>query len=279
MARALQTASLSFGLVNIPIKLYTAATSKSVHFHMLHAKDGSRVHQQLVCNAEEKVVTRKDIVKGYEVHNGKYVEVSEKELNALEAEANRNVEIAEFVPLEAIDPVYFEKTYYLGPDKGGEKPYRLLTKVLHDKKCAAIAQFVMRGKENLVVIRPSGEEHLLLNVLYYADEVREMEGIEVPKAKVSTKEVGLAANLVEQLLTDTWKPEKYQDSYRQRVLELIRRKEKGEEMVEQPPEKQAPVLDLMAALKRSLEKTPSRQPRRRAARPQKAARTQHRKAG
>src|SRR5919197_3483685 len=110
MTRALQTASLSFGLVNIPIKLYTAATSKAVHFHMLHAKDGSRVHQQLVCNAEEKVITRKEIVKGYEVHKGKYVELTEKELNTLEAEANRNVEIAEFVPIDAIDPVYFEKT-------------------------------------------------------------------------------------------------------------------------------------------------------------------------
>jgi DNA end-binding protein Ku len=142
MPRALQTASLSFGLVNIPVKLYTAATSKAVSFHMLHDKDGSRVHQQLICNAEGKAVSRKELVKGFEIRKGHYVEVTEKELKSLEAEANRNVEILEFVPLRALDPVYFEKTYYLGPDRGAEKPYRLLADAMDNAEKVAIASFV-----------------------------------------------------------------------------------------------------------------------------------------
>jgi DNA end-binding protein Ku len=256
MARAIQTASLSFGLVNIPVKLYTAATSKAVSFHMLHDKDSSRVHQQLVCNAEEKAVSRKELVKGFEISKGRYVEVTEKELKSLEAEANRNVEILEFVPLDAVDPVYFEKTYYLGPDRGAEKPYRLLAEALEEKQRGGIAQFVMRGKEQVVMIRPSGDGYLLLNALYYDDEVRDISQVDVPKTKTTSRELQLATNLVDELSTDTWQPDKYRDTYRQRVLDLIHRKEKGREVVAQPAGGPAPVVDLMAALKRSLDEAP-----------------------
>ena len=172
MPRPLQSASLSFGLVNIPVKLYTAARDKSVSFHLLHEKDGSRIREQIVCLEEDKPVSRKELVKGYEVSRGKYVEVTEKELDALEAEANRNVEIQEFVPTDAIDPVYVKKSYYLGPDKGGAKPYTLLAQAMLQEKQAAIAQLVQRGKEHLVMLRPVQGDRLMLHVLYYGDEVR-----------------------------------------------------------------------------------------------------------
>ena len=158
MPRALQSASLSFGLVTIPVKLYTAATSKSVSFHLLHKKDRSRIHEQMICIAEEKPVSRDELVKGFEVKRGTYVDITEEELDALEAEANRQVEIQEFVPVTAVDPVYFKKTYYLEPDSGGDKPYQLLAQAMTRERKAAIAQFVQRGKEELVMVRPVGQD-------------------------------------------------------------------------------------------------------------------------
>jgi DNA end-binding protein Ku len=253
MARALQSASLTFGLVNIPVKLYTATSSKSVAFHMLHAKDKSRIRQHLYCETENKEVSREDIVKGYEVRKGRYVALTDEELEAMEASANRNVEIQEFVPLEAIDPVYFEKTYYLGPDKGGEKPYGLLAQALNESKRGAVAQFVMRGKEHLVMIRPVDEAHLALDVLYYADEVREVTELNVRQAKLKEGELKLAEQLIDGLSHDTWRPEKYHDRYRERVLALIKKKGKGLDVaVQRPVGGQAEVIDLMEALKKSL---------------------------
>lgn len=252
MARALQSASLSFGLITIPVKLYTATRSKSVSFHLLHAKDGSRIHEQTLCKAEEKVVSRDELVKGYEVSKDKYVEVTEKELDALEAEANRNVEIQEFVPSRAVDPVYVDKTYYLGPDNGGDKPYRLLAKAMHQEGQAAIAQFVRRGKEELVMVRAVSEQHLMLHVLYYADEVRAFE--EVPPGKAApSREIDLAVQLIHHLATKHWNAKKYRDTYRERVLALIKRKAGGE-MVVRPKTTRGTgkVLDLMDALKQSL---------------------------
>ena len=252
MPRALQSASLSFGLVNIPVKLYTAAHSKSVSFHLLHAKDGSRIHEQMVCQTEDKPVPRKELVKGYEVTKGKYVKITNEELDALEAEANRNVEIQEFVPVAAVDPVYFSKTYYLGPDKGGEKPYRLLAQAMSQEGRAAIAQFVQRGKEELVMVRPVKDEKLMLHILYYGDEVRALE--EVPSGKAAAgRELELATQLIHQLQSKTWNPSRYHDTYRERVLALIKKKEAGEKIV--APKAGRPggkVLDLMAALKQSL---------------------------
>jgi DNA end-binding protein Ku len=253
MARSLQSASLSFGLVNIPVKLYTAASSKSVAFHMLHEKDGSRIRNHLFCEAENKQVSRDEVVKGYEVTKGRYVEVTDEELTAMEEAANHNVEILEFVPLGAVDPVYFQKTYYLGPDKGGEKPYRLLVEAMKQQNRGAVAKFVMRGKETLVMVRPYNGDHLALNALYYADEVRDVREIDAPKGQIRDGELKLAQQLLENLSSDKWDPEKYQDTYRERVLELIRKKEKGQAVVAPERARTGEVLDLMSALKRSLE--------------------------
>ena len=252
MPRALQSASLAFGLVNIPVKLYTAATSQSVSFHLLHRKDQSRIHEQMVCIAEDTPVSRDELVKGYEVKKGTYVEVTEEELDALEAQVNRSVEIQEFIPIEAVDPVSFKKTYYLGPDKGGEKPYRLLAQAMQRERKGAIAQFVQRGKEELVMVRPVRESQLMLHVLYYADEARAFEGAPSGKA-ASTAELNLAVQLIQQLASKTWDSAKYHDTYRERVLAFIKKKQAGETMA---PPKPAPapgkVLDLMGTLKQSL---------------------------
>ena len=252
MPRALRSASLSFGLVNIPVKLYTAARSKAVSFHLLHEKDGSRIREQMVCQAEEKPVSRDELVKGFEVSKGKYVEITDEELEALEAEANRNVEIQEFVPVKAVDPVYFHKTYYLGPDKGGDKPYRLLAQAMHQEDQAAIAQFVERGKEELVMVRPVSDEKLMLHVLYYADEVRAF--VEVPAGKGATeRELQLAIQLIHHLQSKTWDPSRYHDTYRERLLSLIQKKQAGEQIVRPKPARTpGKVLDLMSALKQSL---------------------------
>lgn len=252
MARALQSASLSFGLVTIPVKLYTAARSKSVAFHLLHVKDGSRIHEQMVCQSEDKPVARDELVKGYEITKGKYVAVTNEELDALEAEANRNAEIQEFVPVEAVDPVYFSKTYYLGPDKGGDKPYRLLAQAMHQERHRAIAQFVQRGKEELVMVRPISDEQLMLHVLYYADEVRAFD--EVPSGKAATdRELQLATQLIRHLQNKKWDASRYHDTYRERVLALIKRKQAGEKIVTPKPARtHGKVLDLMSALRQSL---------------------------
>ena len=256
MARALQSASLSFGLVNIPVKLYTAAKSKSVSFNLLHQPDGSRIQEHYYCPVDTREVSRDEIEKGYEVSRNHYVEITNDELKAMEEAANRNVEIQEFVPLDAIDPVYFEKTYYLGPDKGGEKPYRLLAEALSQQNRGAVAKFVMRGKENLVLLRPADDAHLVLDVMYYADEVKNIREIDVPQAKIKDAELKLAQNLIDSLSNDKWQPEKYRDTYRDRVLDLVKKKEKGQEVVAPPPvaEGQAQVIDLMDALKKSLER-------------------------
>ena len=252
MPRALQSASLAFGLVNIPVKLYTAATSQSVSFHLLHKKDQSRIHEQMVCIAEDTPVSRDELVKGYEVRKGTYVEVTEEELDALEAQVNRNVEIQEFIPIETVDPVSFKKTYYLGPDKGGEKPYQLLAQAMQRERKGAIAQFVQRGKEELVMVRPVRENRLMLHVLYYADEVRAFEGAPSGKA-ASTAELNLAVQLIHQLASKTWDSAKYHDTYRERVLAFIKKKQAGEKMAPSKPTR-APgkVLDLMGTLKQSL---------------------------
>jgi DNA end-binding protein Ku len=274
MPRPLQSASLSFGLVNIPVKLYTAAHDKSVSFHLLHGKDGSRIREQIICIEEDKPVERKDLVKGYEVSRGKYVEITEKELDALEAEANQNVEIQEFVPAGAVDPVYFKKTYYLGPDKGGAKPYALLAQAMLREGQAAIAQLVQRGKEHVVMIRPTKGDALMLHVLYYGDEVRAFE--EAPEGKAgSTKELELATQLVHHLASKKWDPAKYRDTYRERVMALITKKKQGEKIIAPKPGR-APekVLDLTAALKRSLAASQDAAPKKPSRRPGKGVKRQ-----
>jgi DNA end-binding protein Ku len=247
--------TISFGLVSIPVKLYSAASSQSVSFNLLHAKCGNRIRQQRFCPVCNEVVERDDLVKGYEFTKDQYVKVNDEELKALEGEASKAIEIAEFVPLVKVDPVYFEKSYYLGPDKGGEKPYRLLSDAMTQAGKVALAKFVMRGKENLVLVR-SAQNGLMLHTMYFADEVRNFDDIaKGESAKISGAETNLALRLIEELSTDEFNPGQYEDEYRQRVLDLVSSKAEGKEItVAAPQAPRAQVIDLVAALKESLGK-------------------------
>src|ERR1043166_5959133 len=196
---SLGAATISFGLVSIPVKLYPAASSLSVGFNLLHGKCGNRIRQQRFCPVCNEVVEREGLVKGYEFAKDQYVKISDEELEALEGEASKAIEISEFVPLAKVDPIYFEKTYYLGPDKGGEKAYRLLADAMEQAGKVALAKFVLRGKENLVLVR-AAQKGLLLHSMYFSDEVRNFD--EVAKgegAKISSAETNLALRLIEEI--------------------------------------------------------------------------------
>ncbi len=246
--------TLSFGLVSIPVKMFTAASSAGVSFNQLHEKCGSRIKQQLLCPACNEVVERSSLVKGYEFAKDQYVRFTQEELDNLEGEASRNIDIAEFVPLEKVDPLYFEKSYYLGPDKGGEKAYRLLADAMTRAGRVALAKYVMRGKENLVLIRPSGEG-LMLHGMYFADEVRDFGEIDKGQdARIKPGELELAQRLIEELSNPEFRPDQYHDEYRGRVLAAAEQKVEGKEITalgEQVQKTQ--VIDLMDALKQSLE--------------------------
>jgi DNA end-binding protein Ku len=252
---AIGSGTISFGLVSIPVKMYTAASSMNVSFNQLHAKCGSRIRQQTFCPQCNETVERGALVKGYEVSKDQYVRVGDEELKALEGEASKTIDIAEFVPFEKVDPVYFEKAYYLGPDKGGEKAYRLLTDAMAKSGRVALATFVMRGKESLVLIRPS-HDGLMLHTMFFSDEVRSFGEIDKGMgAKIREGEMDLAQQLIDGLSNDDFKPENYADSYRVRVLQLIEQKVEGKEVtVAAPIAERAQVIDLMDALKESLAK-------------------------
>jgi DNA end-binding protein Ku len=252
-ARALSTATISFGLVSIPVKLFTTGESKSaVSFNMLH-ECGTRVKQQYWCPKDEKVVPRDELVKGYEFAKGQYVTFTDEELKALDAEASHMIEIREFVPAHLVDPVYFEKAYYLGPDKGGDKPYKLLAEAMRETQRVGLASYAARGKQYLVLLRPF-EDGLLMEQLRYADEVRSFSEVERGDAKPTEKELSLARKLIEQISSDEFHPEAYEDEVKKRVEEVIARKVEGEEVTyAEAPEPQAKIIDLMEALKASLE--------------------------
>jgi DNA end-binding protein Ku len=247
--------TISFGLVSIPVKLYAAASSGGVSFNLLHAKCGNRIRQQTFCPVCNEVVDRSGLIKGYEFSKEQYVRFTDEELKSLEGEASKVIEIAEFVPLPHVDPIYFEKTYYLGPDKGGEKAYRLLADAMTKTERVALAKFVMRGKESLVLIR-SAQDGLMLHTMYFADEVRDFGEIDKGQsAKLREGELDLALRLVEELSHDEFKPEQYADDYRLRVLDMVNSKVEGKEVTAVGPQVQrAQVIDLMDALKQSLAK-------------------------
>jgi DNA end-binding protein Ku len=247
--------NISFGLVSIPIKMFSAASSGGVSFNQLHQKCGGRIRQQQICPTCNEVVERGSLVKGYEFAKDQYVQFTEEELKGLEGEASRMIDIAEFVPLAQVDPIYFEKTYYLGPDKGGEKAYRLLADAMKAAGRVALAKFVMRGKENLVLIRPS-QEGLMLHTMYFADEIRDFGEVDKgADAKLKPGEMELAQRLVDELSSEAFAPERYTDEYRMRVLEVVEAKVEGKEVTSLAPQAQrAQVIDLMDALKQSLGK-------------------------
>jgi DNA end-binding protein Ku len=234
--------------------MYTAASSSGVSFNQLHEKCGSRIKQQLLCPVCNEVVERSAIVKGYEFTKDQYVRLTEEELKTLEGEASQMIDITEFVPLDQVDPIYFEKTYYLGPDKGGDKAYRLLCDAMKKTDRVALAKYVMRGKENLVLVRASGDG-LMLHSMYFADEVRDFGEIDKGQnATIKPGELDLALRLIDELANPKFEPTKYEDEYRGRVLAMVEGKVEGKEITAIGPQVQrTQVIDLMDALKQSLE--------------------------
>jgi DNA end-binding protein Ku len=254
-ARALSSATISFGLVSIPVKLFTTSESGAqLHFNLLHGECGSRLKQQYVCPKHERVVSRDEMVKGYEVSRGQYVTFTPEELKALEQEGSESIDIAEFLPLERVDPLYFERAYYLGPDKGGAKPYALLARAMRQTGRAAVARHAARGKQYLVLIRPF-EDGLMLQQLRYADEIKSFSEIERGEATVTDAELALAVQLIDQIAADEFHPEAYEDEVKRRIEAAIQRKVEGQEAIAVEPaeEPRAQIIDLMEALKASLE--------------------------
>ncbi|BCA56047.1 putative DNA repair protein, Ku type [Nitrospira sp. KM1] len=270
MPRMLREGSISFGLVNVPVRLYTAARSESISFNLIHAKCGSRIKQQIYCPKCELVIERSDLVKGYEAEKDQYVLFTEAELDELEADASDSMQIMEFIPLSSVDPLYYEKTYFLGPGKGGEKTYQLLAQAMDKTQQGAIAQYVMYGKENLVLIRAM-QGGLVLHVMYYADEVRDFKEIDKGKqTETRADEMNLAIRLIDGLKKNRFRPDEYQDAYRERVMELIEKKQSGQTRKARGGSKPTPVIDLMSALKASLERNaPAKRPVKTAARGKK----------
>lgn len=254
--RAIASGTISFGLVSIPVKLYTATSPQSVRFNMLHAKCGSRIKQQLYCPVCEETIDRRDTLKGYEYAKNQFVQFDDEELKKLEAEKTNTIDIVEFVPLKAVDLIQIERSYYLGPDKGGQKAYKLLSGAMDRTEMIAVGRYGTRGKEQLVLIRPY-REGLLLHQVYYADEVRDFADVDVgDEVKFKPGEPDLADQLVHQLASDRFEPEKYRDEYRDRVLSAVEQKVAGQEITVAPEQPAAQIIDLFEALKASIEQTP-----------------------
>ena len=261
MARAIAGATISFGLVSIPVKLYSATqASAGISFHLLHKKDATRLKQQYVCPLDNEIVPRDDMIKGYEFAKDQYVTFTPDELKALEEKATQTIDIAEFVPLAAVDPVYYDKAYYLGPEKGGEKAYSLLTEAMRETGRAALARYAARGKQYLVMIRPMTVENgksqgLVLQQLLYADEVRPASDVPMETPEVREPELRLAKQLIDQIASETFDPKQYKDDVRERTLEDIQRKVAGQDISAAPTvQEPARIIDLMEALKASLGK-------------------------
>ncbi|HEV7500800.1 MAG TPA: Ku protein, partial [Vicinamibacteria bacterium] len=250
---SMSTATISFGLVTVPIRLYAASESQSaVSFNLLHDKCNSRLRQQYICTKDDEVVTRDQMVKGFEFAKDQYVVFTDEEIKAMAEEASKTIEITEFVPLAKVDPIYFEGAYYLGPDKGGEKAYRLLAEAMRQTGRCALAKWAARGKQYLVLMRPI-EGGLVMQVLHYADEVRPFSEIPIGDSAVREPELKLAVQLIEQIATDEFKPDAYVDEVRARYHEAIERKKEGHEVAAAAPEApKGQIIDLMEALKASL---------------------------
>jgi DNA end-binding protein Ku len=276
--RSMASATISFGLVSIPVRLYAATESGgAISFNLLHEKCGSRLKQQYVCIKEEVVVPREEMIKGYEFQKGEYVTFTTDELKELEETSTQTVDITEFVPIAKVDPIYFDRAYFLGPDKGGDRPYKLLARAMAETGRAALAKYAARGKMYLVMLRPV-EDKLVMQQLHYADEVRDIGEVPVGDAELREQELKLARQLVEQIARETFNPDAYEDEVKKRVEEQIQRKVEGQQIQVSPNEsKPAQVIDLMEALKASLAKQappPAKKPAKRvettAAEPAKA---------
>jgi DNA end-binding protein Ku len=252
-ARSIATASISFGLVTVPVRIYPALRpSAGLSFHLLHAKDAVRLKQQYVCPKDDEIVPRSKMVKGFEYAKGKYVVFSNEEIKALDEKATSGIEITEFVPKDAVDPVYFERTYFLGPDKGGEKAYSLLAQAMASVEEVAVAQYAARGKSYLVLVRSDGER-LYVQQLYHSDEVRDIGEVPAETRRNSEAELKLARQLIEQVTSESFRPDRYEDQVRKRVAKLIQQKLAGQDITKAEAAKpRAEVIDIMEALKASL---------------------------
>jgi DNA end-binding protein Ku len=253
-ARSIASATISFGLVSVPVNLFsTAESSASISFNMLDKKTGTRLKQQYVStDTNPRVVEKDDIVKGYEVAKNNYVVFSPEELKALDEKATNSIDIVEFVPLDRVDRIYLDKAYFLGPDKGGDRAYRLLSQALEETGYAALGQYAARGRQNLVLVRPMNGV-LVMEQLHYANELRSAAEVPLEDVAVKPAELTLAKQLIEQTATDEFKPEKYHDQVRERVREAIQQKVDGQEITAEPQaQPQTKIIDLMEALKASL---------------------------
>lgn len=252
MPRAIWTGSISFGLVNVPVGLYSATESKTIHFHQVQEGTGRRIRQKRVAEGTGREVDYEKIVKGYETDDGDLIIVTPEELESVEPTRTRTIEIEDFVELAQIDPIYFDKAYYLAPDDGSKKPYALLREAMRSSGRVAIGRFVMRNKEYLAAIRPL-DEVLVLETMHFGDEVRSPDDLDVPgKVKLTDRERKIAGQLIDSLTTD-WDPMAYEDRYRERVADLVRQKARGGEVVVAEEEERERPSDLMKALEASLD--------------------------
>ena len=263
-ARSIASITISFGMVSIPVKLYSATeASRAISFNLLHKACGSRLKQQYFCAKEEVPVAREDMAKGYEFAKDQYVMFTPEELKALEEAGTQSADITEFIPAKAIDPVFFDKAYFLGPDKGGAKPYALLARALKESGRCALGRWAARGKQYIVLIRPIDTglvEGLVMQQLLYATEVRSINDLDIPKTEVRPAELKLAQQLIEQQTTDKFDPAAYKDEVRARIEAAVQKKVEGQEItVTEAPQEGAQVIDLMEALRASLEKKPAKQ--------------------
>jgi DNA end-binding protein Ku len=251
MAASVWSGYLTFGLISMPVRLFSGARSSGISFNMLHRPDLQRVKQQYICPAENKVVERSEIVKGYEFRKDEYVVIEPDEIKKIEPQTAKTMEILEFVKRSEVDPVYFESSYYMIPDEAGRRPYALLTKALEESEYYAIAKLTMHNREYTVFLRPH-EGGMMLHTMYYAEEVREVEGFGAPDVELKEAEVKVAHQLIEALAGE-WDPEKYHDTFQDNLKKLIATKLEGGKVIEmEKPKKLAPVVDLMSALKQSL---------------------------
>lgn len=253
MPRPIWSGAISFGLVNVPVKVFSATSSKDVRFHQLDGKSKSRIKQKRVSVATGEEVPYEDLIKAYEIAPDNYVTVTPEELEALDPKASKTIDIEDFVDLDQIDPVYYERPYYLVPDKGGQKAYALLRNAMRETNKVGIARVVLRTKQYLAAIRPK-DDALVMETMLFADEVNPLDELDLPgpDVDVTEREEKMARSLIDSLTTD-FEPEKYRDEYRERVLQLIEQKASGQEIVVEDTAEEAPrVVDLMAALEASL---------------------------
>jgi DNA end-binding protein Ku len=278
VARALWTGTISFGLVNVPVRMYSAVQEHDLHFNYVHEPDGSRIGYEKICKAEGKPVPDDEIVKAFEWEKGEWVYMSDEDFAAAEVEGHHTIDISDFVPYEEIDPIFFEKTFYLGPQEGGERVYALLAKALDTSGLAGVAKFVMRDRQHLGLLRVR-DGVVTLERMYFADEVRPTDDVAPDGAKVDKRELEMATELIDRF-SGSWEPEKYKDTYRETLCEIIKQKREGKEVhVEREPEPEEPA-DLMEALRASLdaaqreaEPAPRKRPTARKRGPERKSRT------